>query len=170
MRTFRIVPYFSVNDKTPNLDGWFELCDHSVENSRKTVPQHRFFVQIKTLNHDYRNTNSQKNQEQQYKYRCDTKVLNTVLTNITLDPVLLFLVDWENERVFWKHLSIEFCFPFMNSSEKENFTLYFSDCDKIDFSTPRPAPPAPAARACFPRCPTGSPGCLCRTGWRDRRY
>lgn len=135
LRTFRIVPYFSVNDKTPNLDGWFELCDHSVENSRKTVPQHRFFVQIKTLNHDYRNTNSQKNQEQQYKYRCDTKVLNTVLTNITLDPVLLFLVDWENERVFWKHLSIEFCFPFMNSSEKENFTLYFSDCDKIDFST-----------------------------------
>lgn len=135
LHTFRIVPYFSVNDKTPNLDGWLELCDQSAENSRKSVPQHRFLVQIKTLNHDYLNTNIQKNQEQQYKYKCDTKVLNTVLTNSILEPVLLFLVDWKNERIFWKHLSMEFCFSHFDSSEKEEFTLFFSDYDKIDFST-----------------------------------
>ncbi len=134
LNTFRIVPYFSINDKTPNLDGWLDLCDQTVETGRKVVPQHRFSVQIKTLNHDYRNTNKRKNQEQPYKYECDTKVLNTVLTSTTLDPVLLFLVDWENRRIFWKHLSMEFCFSSLNSSEQKTFTLYFSDCDRIDFS------------------------------------
>ena len=135
LNTFQIVPYFSINDKTPNLDGWLDLCDQSAKISQKAVPQHRFSVQIKTLNHDYQNTNKQKNQEQQYKYKCDTKVLNTVLTNTTLDPVLLFLVDWKNERIFWKHLSMEFCFSSLDSNEKKTFTLYFSECDKIDFST-----------------------------------
>ena len=94
LNTFRIVPYFCINDKTPNLDGWLDLCDQSAEISQKAVPQHRFSVQIKTLNHDYQNTNKQKKQEQQYKYKCDTKVLNTVLTDTTLDPVILFLVEF----------------------------------------------------------------------------
>lgn len=134
LNTFRIVPYFSVNDKTPNLDGWLELCDQSAENNRKAIPRHRFLVQIKTLNHDYLNTNSQKNQEQQYKYKCDTKVLNTVLTNSILDPVLLFLVDWKNEQIFWKHLSMKFCFSSLDSHKEKTFSLYFSDSDKIDFS------------------------------------
>ena len=133
--TYQIIPCFNVNDKTPNLDGWLDLCDKSAEICLKAVPQHRFSVQIKTLNHDYLNTNSRKNQEQQYKYSCDTKVLNTVLTNTTMDPILLFLVDWKKEQVFWKYLSMEYCFSSLDSHDKKTFTLYFSDCDKIDFST-----------------------------------
>lgn len=135
LRTFRIISYFNVNDKTPNLDGWFDLCDQSAKKCHKVVPRHRFSVQIKTLNHDYRNTNKRKNQKQQYKYQCDTKVISTVLTNITFDPVLLFLVDADNEQVFYKYLSMEFCFSTLSPSKKRSFTLYFSDRDKVDFSS-----------------------------------
>ena len=135
LRTYRVIPSFSVNDKTPNLDGWLDICDQSAELGPKAIPLHRFSVQIKTLNHEYQNENKRTHQDAQYKYSCDTKVLNTALSNATLDPILLLLVDWRKKKIFWKYLSTEYCFSSLNSREQKSFAVYFSDSDKIDFST-----------------------------------
>lgn len=130
LKTFRIIPYFSVNDRTPNLDGWFEICDQQVEKGMKGIPICRFSVQIKTINTNYCK-NRTLNGEEPYKYSCDTKVVNAVMKNISLDPIILFLVDWKKEKVFWKYLSLSYCFG-LNVSGKKSKTIYFSEDDLID--------------------------------------
>lgn len=130
LRSFRIIPYFSVNDKTPNLDGWFEICDRRVQKGKKGIPMCRFSAQIKTLNTDYCNKNKDANTGSQYKYPCDTKVVNAALNNISLDPIILFLVDWREKKVFWKYLSISYCLS-LNVKEKKSKTIFFSETDLI---------------------------------------
>lgn len=131
LKTYRIVPYFSENDKTPNFDGWFEICNKSALETEKIVPVQRFNVQIKTLNKNYCNDNQQKKTEYAYKYSCDTKVLNAVLTHMTKDPTILFLIDPENELIFWQYLSEEFCIQ-NQPEQKKSFTFYFSDRNQVD--------------------------------------
>ncbi len=74
--------HFSEGDKTPNTDGTFEIIEKS---DGKYIPTGIFCVQVKTLNHDYINKNTDRIKSQ-YKYSCDTKIFNVVKEAITLDP------------------------------------------------------------------------------------
>ena len=122
-----IMPYISANDKTPNFDGYFEICK---DTTRKKIPNERFDVQVKSLNHDYSNKNKLSNTRSLYKYSCDTKVMNAVLQGITKNPVLLILVDASNRFIFWKYISVQFCIEFGIDST-EHKTIFFDECDKI---------------------------------------
>lgn len=122
-----IVPYINSADKIPNLDGYIELC---VDSERKIVPIARFEVQVKSLNHDYTNDNKIQNTEFAYKYSCDTKVINVVLSAVTMNPVLLLLVDSANKRIFYKYMSYAYCVE-LNVMEQYNKTIYFDDSDEI---------------------------------------
>lgn len=85
-----LIPHISSGDKVPNLDGAIELCEDAVN---KINPIAKFEVQVKSLNHDYNNSNIRDNTQYPYKYSCETKCVNVVLQGITLNPVLLILVD-----------------------------------------------------------------------------
>lgn len=122
-----IVPHLEAGDKIPNLDGYIEICDTA---ERKVIPTGRFDVQIKSLNCDYRNENTRYHKESVYKYSCDTKIVNVVLQGVTCNPVLLLLVDSQNQRVFWKYMSIEYCLELDVGKQKEK-TIYFDDTDEV---------------------------------------
>lgn len=115
------------DDKIPNLDGIIQVLDNV--NEGRATPKQIFHVQVKTINSDYQN-NNKTGIKSQYKYSADTKVFNTVKNHITSDPVLLFLVDEENDKIFWFHVSLEYVMG-LNIKEEKNKTIYFSDCDQI---------------------------------------
>lgn len=116
------------DDKIPNLDGRIELLKND-EKGTKKIPVRIFHVQVKTLNCKYYNENKIKNKSK-YKYSIDTKILNVVKEDITSDPVLLFLVDTNNKKVFWFHISKEKVMS-IEITEEENKTIYFGDEDHI---------------------------------------
>ena len=122
-----IIPHLESGDKMPNFDGHIELCG---EAERKIIPIGRFDVQIKSLNCDYRNDNTRYHKECAYKYSCDTKIINVVLQGVTCNPVLLLLVDSQNKRIFWKHMSIEYCLELDVGNQIEK-TMYFDDIDEL---------------------------------------
>ncbi|SEA56741.1 protein of unknown function [Oribacterium sp. KHPX15] len=131
--TYRLIPYFTVNDKTPNYDGYFELCDEVIDDNKITEPKSRFNVQIKTVNSDYKNKNKRDHLEYKYKHQFDTKILNATLKEVTKDPTIFFIVDPINSKIFWKYLSEEFCMANVEykNGAKDTFILYFSDEDEI---------------------------------------
>lgn len=120
-----LMPHFKTEDKTPNFDGYFELLAPGVI---KSTPIGRYDVQIKSLDRDYRNHN--KNAASDYKYSCETKAINGVICGITLNPVMLFLVDIHTRDVYYIYLSFEYCMK-LNIGTQENKTIYFSDEDRI---------------------------------------
>lgn len=122
-----IMPHFESGDKIPNLDGYLELCE---EAQKKINPIGRFDVQIKSLNHDYINNNVNDKIKHSYKYSCDTKVINVVLGLITINPVLLILVDSKNKHIFWKYMSESYCLE-LDAGTQKNKTIYFDDADEI---------------------------------------
>ncbi len=85
------------DDKIPNLDGIIQLLEWN--SDKRAIPKQIFHVQVKTMNHGYKNTNKLHHRSQ-YKYSVDTKVFNVVKENITFDPVLLFLVDEKKKKYF----------------------------------------------------------------------
>ncbi len=115
------------DDKIPNLDGTIQLLKKATAS--KSIPAQIFHVQVKTLNSNYVNKNKNKNISQ-YKYSIDTKVFNVVKNNITSDPVLLFLVDTKNNKVFYLYISMEFIFN-LDIKEETNKTIYFNDSNMI---------------------------------------
>lgn len=122
LQTFRIVPHFFRNDKTPNIDGWFELCEKPAEQNGKTLPVSRFLVQIKATEKSGKNDS----------YQCDMKVLNSVLETVSFDPVLLFVIfirGNQEHQIYWKHLSDEYCL--MKKSNRKSVRITFSDEDKL---------------------------------------
>lgn len=114
------------DDKAPNLDGTIELLKKS---DKVSIPVQIFHVQVKTLNKSYVNKNKKENISQ-YKYSADTKVFNVVKEHITSDPVILFLVDTKNKKVFWFYVSIEYVMK-LGIKEEKNKTIYFNDTDSI---------------------------------------
>lgn len=122
-----IIPHIDSGDKVPNLDGYLELCECG---ERKVTPIGRFEVQVKSLNHDYSNTNVRDNTGYSYKYSCDTKVVNVVLGAQTCNPVLLILVDNENKHIFWKYMSMKYCLELDIGTQVEK-TIYFDESDEI---------------------------------------
>lgn len=121
-----IKTFIKKDDKIPNLDGTIEL----LEKSRKVaIPVQVFQVQVKTLNKNYDNKNKNGNVSQ-YKYSADTKVFNIVKEHVTSDPVILFLVDTANEKIFWVYVSVEYVMK-LGLKEEKNKTIYFNDTDSI---------------------------------------
>lgn len=115
------------DDKIPNLDGIIQLLEWN--SNKKGIPKQIFHVQVKTMNHEYKNTNKVHHRSQ-YKYPVDTKVFNVVKENITFDPVLLFLVDEKEEKVFWFYVSIEFVMS-LNLNDEKKKNIYFDNSDLV---------------------------------------
>ena len=114
------------DDKIPNLDGTIQVLRN---NDSKCIPAQIFEVQVKTLDCKYSN-NNKKQHKSQYKYSVDTKVFNIVKYNITLNPVLLFLVDLNSRKIFYIYVSQEYVLSLNLKDEKEK-TIYFNDQDQI---------------------------------------
>jgi len=125
-RSKKIKVHFAEGDKTPNFDGWFELCENS---HTKMIPIGKFNVQIKTISTDYRNSN-QKGKRSDYKYSCETKVFNSVIKGISCDPAILFLVDITNRIVFYIHVSPELALG-LNLTDEDHKTIYFNKSDRL---------------------------------------
>lgn len=125
-KTRQIKVALNTDDKVPNLDGYIQVLQRM---GNKVVPTSRFEVQVKTLNHDYTN-NNKRGKISQYKYPTDTKAINVVKEGITLNPVILFLVDSINEKIFWKHISETYAVE-LEIDTKNDKTIYFNDCDGI---------------------------------------
>ncbi len=102
--------FFSENDKTPNVDGFFELI------KTDGTPIKRFNVQIKT-------TSELKNG----KLSVDTKIMSYVLEKITADPTFLFIIDLSNEQVYFRHVTIEYILSINLDPSKKNITIDFND-------------------------------------------
>lgn len=102
-------------DKIANLDGKVVIID---KNSFERI---HIEIQVKTLPEKY-------NLRKQYSYSCDTKAFNVVLEHITFNSVVLFLVDEQTNRVFWKLISNEYA-KSLNIGNQEKKTIYFNDQD-----------------------------------------
>ena len=107
-------------DKIPNLDGKIMILD-SNSMERITVE-----VQIKTLPFNY-------DESIPYKYSCDTKVFNVVLHNVTFNPVVLLLVDENNEKLFWKYISKDYA-KSLNIGFQKTKMIEFNENDLYDES------------------------------------
>lgn len=102
-------------DKIANLDGKVVIID---KNGFERI---HIEIQVKTLPEKY-------NLKKQYSYSCDTKAFNVVLEHITFNPVVLFLVDEQTNRVFRKLISNEYA-KSLNIGNQEKKTIYFNDQD-----------------------------------------
>lgn len=102
-------------DKIANLDGKVVIID---KNGFERI---YIEIQAKTLPEKY-------NLKKQYSYSCDTKAFNVVLEHITFNPVVLFLVDEQRKRVFWKLISNEYA-KSLNIGNQGKKTIYFNDQD-----------------------------------------
>ena len=122
-----IMPNIGASNTIPNIDGYIELCK---DIGNKKIPFATFNIQIKTLPPDYQNRNQRLNTNYQYKYSCDTKAFNFACKIVSSNPVLLIMVDLQNDFVFWKYLSIKYCKE-LESWKKDSVTVYFNDDDRI---------------------------------------
>jgi hypothetical protein len=89
--TARIKPFVNSMDKVPNVDGHFEIVDESQQ------PMGKIEVQVKYL--------SQKNRSRP-RYQCEKKFLAYCEDSIL--PVLLIVVDPEQELAYWFHISLRY--------------------------------------------------------------
>lgn len=100
-------------DKIPDLDGRVMIID-KYKHEAITVE-----IQCKTLPKEYSDT-------EPYKYDCDTKVFNVVLYNKTFNPVVLFLVDINRKKLYYKNITIEYA-ESLNIGEQESKRISFTE-------------------------------------------
>lgn len=82
-------------------------------------------VQIKALPRDYKCHSREK-----YYYDCDTKIFNVVKYNLTLNPVVLILVDIEIRKVFCILLTRQYVSELMLDLEKTK-RIFFDPDDEF---------------------------------------
>lgn len=114
----KIKTFFSENDRTPNHDGFFELC-----NNVEDEPKKQFIVQIKkveNLKPEIVGKNKGK-----YKYSLKTNFLNCVKNRAFENPAIYFVVDIKTKNIFWIYLSDEKLIN-MKIDNKKNITYYFN--------------------------------------------
>ena len=109
---------FSLEDKKPDIDGTFEI----LKNSRFDG---RFEVQIKTYN--------SKSSRNKPKYSCSVKLLNYALKN-RLSCVLLFVVEAEKNKAFWKYLTESYIKGLNIKPIQKNVTITFNEDEFVDDS------------------------------------
>jgi len=122
-KNHKLKTYFSEMDKRPNLDGNMSIIDK--ENYEKVIID----VQIKTLPENYICTS---NRCHQYFYDCDTKVFNVVRLNLTLNPVVLILVDIKKEKVYYLILTKQFVSNLRINSESKKRIFFGEENEFID--------------------------------------
>lgn len=126
----RFLPQFADMNTVPNFDGQLLIGEPNQGNTR-LQPIAMFSVQIKTLPKDYSNRNK-RGETSDYKYSCDTAAFYSVIEKITMDPVLLLMVDVCNQKAFWKHLSEESCIESLKRGNQRTCTVYFNEEDAVD--------------------------------------
>jgi hypothetical protein len=109
---------FSLEDKKPDIDGTFEI----LKNARFDG---RFEVQIKTYN-----PRSSRNKP---TYSCSVKLLNYALKN-RLSCVLLFVVDTEKNKSFWKYLTESYINHLNIKPTQKHITILFNENEFVDES------------------------------------
>ena len=102
-------------DKIPDLDGRISILDQN-KHDRIIVE-----IQSKTLPEEY-------NESKQYYYDCDTKVLNVVKYNKTFNPVVLFLSDIKNKKLYYKLITEKYI-ERLNFDNQETKRIKFDDND-----------------------------------------
>ena len=102
-------------DKIPDLDGRISILDKN-KHDRIIVE-----VQSKTLPEEY-------NENKPYHYDCDTKVLNVVKYNKSFNPVVLFLSDIKNNKLYYKIITKEYINQ-LNFNNQETKRIKFDDND-----------------------------------------
>lgn len=126
----RFLPQFNDMDTVPNLDGQLMIGEVNFEHTR-SQPIAMFAVQIKTLPQDYSN-NNKRGEITDYKYSCDAGAFYTVIEKVTMDPVLLLMVDVRNQKAYCRHLSVELCIDSLKKGDQQSCTVYFNEEDSID--------------------------------------
>ena len=102
-------------DKIPDLDGRISILDPN-KHDRIIVE-----VQSKTLPEEYFENNP-------YHYDCDTKVLNVVKYNKSFNPVVLFLSDKNEKKLFYKIITKEYLKE-LNFDNQETKRIKFDNND-----------------------------------------
>lgn len=102
-------------DKIPDLDGRVSILDKN-NHDRLLIE-----VQSKTLPEEY-------NESTPYHYDCDTKVLNVVKYNKSFNPVVLFMSDIKNKKLYYKLISTEYLEK-INFQNQDTKRIKFDDND-----------------------------------------
>lgn len=102
----RVISHLASHDKVPNIDGYLEIVDE------KLSPIGKLEVQVKTL--------EPKNGKNP-KYQCSDKFLGYCAKN-TL-PVLLIVVDSDNARAYWIHMSRPFVLSLLNKIKGKSINV-----------------------------------------------
>lgn len=117
----RIKTYFSENDKTPNTDGYFEILGDG------GMPVRRFVVQIKSTESD------QKIQKlEQGKYVSDAAFFQYIQNKTDSNPAMFFVIDVENAKTYFKHLSPEYLQSLHLRENQETVTVCFDSNEMLD--------------------------------------
>lgn len=107
-------------DKIPDLDGRVSILDKN-KHDRIIVE-----VQSKTLPEEYDETKP-------YHYDCDTKVFNVVKYNKSFNPVVLFLSDINEKKLYYKLITKKYIKE-LNYSNQETKRIKFDDNDLYEES------------------------------------
>lgn len=116
----KIKTYFNEMDKRANLDGSMAIINNGYEVTM-------IDVQIKTLPFNYL-TNKKYDK---YYYDCDTKIFNVVRLNLTLNPVVLILVDRFEKKVFYILLTRQYVSSLKINTQKTK-RIFFNDEDEFN--------------------------------------
>lgn len=116
----KIITYFNEMDKRVNLDGSMAIINNGCEGTM-------IDVQIKTLPRNYLSNKKY----YKYYYDCDTKVFNVVRLNLTLNPVVLILVDIYKNKVFYILLTRQYVSD-LRINAKNTKRIFFDDEDEFN--------------------------------------
>ena len=118
LKSNRIRPHLSEEDKTPNIDGYLELIDQN------SIPIGKLEVQIKKLPDDV---------EEKPKFSCPTSLI-VYARNSTTSPVLLICVDIHHNKAYWRSMDHFFIDPFtkMIDEGQASITIHFSPDNCLD--------------------------------------
>lgn len=102
-------------DKWPNIDGYIEL-------QKNNVLVGKVEVQVKTLPNDIK-----------YKFPCPVSFL-AYIDKVSINPVILLLVDTKIDRVYWCHLSEELVRNMDYKKNEKSYTIRFNKHDYFDIN------------------------------------
>ena len=110
----RVMTQLYSNDKWPNIDGFLEVQDRN----RNLVG--RLFVQAKTLPPNHKN-----------KFRCPI----SFFSSCEIDPILLFGVDNQNKKVYWRYFDSQIIKNIDFKNNKYSKTITFDSNNFFDENT-----------------------------------
>lgn len=119
----RIKTFFKENDRTPNIDGFFELV------AEDKTPQKQFVVQIKKINSIERKENPEK--PGRYPYDLDTKFLYYIKEKVTENPAIYFVVDIDTSKIYYLYLSDDKLMS-LDFEDKKTVRYWFQKEDILD--------------------------------------